>query len=575
MTARKSVQHKVMRVQSITLALVLGACSFARADEPPLAGWSIEPSGGATISAIADLPHAVRVAFPSPNVGGMLQSPGISIRARQAFVLVFDCRSDQPRSITAGIRQPGPAGKSLGLAQRLNLTSKWTTYRLNFQANADDPDARIVFDFGADGRAAELKQISLLSEGRDILRVGSPAPEASSVSNAGANNKAKPAPPMPTAAQADQEPARPAVPVEGTPPTTPSPAPTESSRVNPTPAGPTWRLEQHEGAQANAVFPQQSPGLIQVNIQKVSGGPSWHVKLTRDEVPLQAQQPHELTFEARANKPKKISLGVGQAHAPWNNLGVFNELELKEEWQPFKVPFTPNADDANARVFFDLGGDPIGVEIRQIQLKHGMKDLLAGSIPRPAAKPPQQPQPAPPTVTKAAAPPAPKPVPQPSPAPSKGSPEKMAKSAAPPKAPGPNAISLQEGWSMELHQNAVGELDFSSAGPNAMRVLLPQTTPGPAWQVKLKKDGLAVENGKSYVFTFRARAARPSVIKVVLGQSGPPWNNLGLATSIQLKEAWQPYRLEFKANGQDKAARLQFDLGGNVGHVDIADVKME
>ncbi|MFO0945742.1 MAG: carbohydrate binding domain-containing protein [Planctomycetota bacterium] len=597
------MQKSVIKFANLALAILFVVCAQVSGEPTgPLAGWQLEPANVATISAIADLPQAARIAFSSPGTGGMLMSPPVAVRSRQPFVLVFECRSDQPRSITAGIRQAGPGGKSLGLAQRLNLTSKWTTYRLNFQANADEANARVVFDFGSDGRATELKQVSLVSEGQNVLEAGNPSPVPGPAVAAKTETPAAPTNPMP-----DKPPSPNVSPPSPTPvnPPQPQPSPTapptkeNTSKTQPMPSekpapppanppattGPSWNLERHEGAQASIVFPTNSEqGMMQVAIQKATGGPSWHIKLTRDAVKLHANHPYELSLEARSLAPKKIAVGVSQAHAPWNNLGVFNDIELKEEWQTLKIPFTPNIDDNNARVFFDLGSDTTGVEIRQVRLQDGKTNLLAGSIPLPASKPTpaavmEKPAAAPATV--AASKPAKNGAEKPAAGsdtnttPKSATPAKVAKSAVAPKPPSPNAVSLQDGWTLELHKSAVGELDSQAAGVSALRVVLPQATPGPAWQVKLKKDGLAVDNGKNYAITFRARASQPCSAKVVLGQSAPPWNNLGLATTIKLTQNWQPHRLEFKANGQDKSARLQFDLGGNVGHVDIADVKIE
>jgi hypothetical protein len=80
---------------------------------------------------------------------------------------------------------------------------------------------------------------------------------------------------------------------------------------------------------------------------------------------------YTLTFRAQADRPRRISVGVGQAHEPWGNLGLYQGVDLGPEERLYEFGFTAKADDANARVSFVLGGDTAAVQLGEVGLRPG------------------------------------------------------------------------------------------------------------------------------------------------------------------------------------------------------------
>jgi hypothetical protein len=76
------------------------------------------------------------------------------------------------------------------------------------------------------------------------------------------------------------------------------------------------------------------------------------VQLNQPGLKVQAERPYTLTFWAKADKALSLTSQLGQAHAPWKNLGLGAEVKLTAEWQQFRFVVQPNAADDNARVNF-------------------------------------------------------------------------------------------------------------------------------------------------------------------------------------------------------------------------------
>ena len=136
-----------------------------------------------------------------------------------------------------------------------------------------------------------------------------------------------------------------------------------------------WFFEQHEGAVAETTA---KDGVLRVDVRK-AGAQGWQVQGFQSGLPLGAGEPLALTFRARADRKHTITGTAMQAHEPWKSLAS-TEVEVGPEWQTFRVLFTPNADDSNARVgFSNLGAVAGWFEFADISLRPAGLD---GSVPR-------------------------------------------------------------------------------------------------------------------------------------------------------------------------------------------------
>jgi len=95
------------------------------------------------------------------------------------------------------------------------------------------------------------------------------------------------------------------------------------------------------------------------------------------------------------------------------------------------------------------------------------------------------------------------------------------------------------------------------------------------WHLQFKQVPLAVEGGRYYTVTFRARADAPRSIGYALSQEHEPWGTLGLSGQANLTREWQTVRAGFTATKRDDRARLSFSVGGKATAVELADVRLQ
>jgi hypothetical protein len=115
-----------------------------------------------------------------------------------------------------------------------------------------------------------------------------------------------------------------------------------------------WNVEQHQGAVAKAQIEQDVAGqsaALRIQVDK-PGEQAWHVQFVHPGLHVAQGRLHVLTFTARADPPRKITVNLGQAHEPWSMLGFSQTVELTPQWTEHRFTITPDAAAANARICF-------------------------------------------------------------------------------------------------------------------------------------------------------------------------------------------------------------------------------
>jgi hypothetical protein len=130
-----------------------------------------------------------------------------------------------------------------------------------------------------------------------------------------------------------------------------------------------WRLEKQEGNAANLVLPPDNTDMVRIAIKEAKTKTPWHIQLNKDWLSVKSNHRYAILFRARADSPRTMALGFAKAHEPWENLGLHKNIELKPEWQNFNTEFVATADDDNACIHFDVGGNDIPVELSDIILR--------------------------------------------------------------------------------------------------------------------------------------------------------------------------------------------------------------
>lgn len=130
-----------------------------------------------------------------------------------------------------------------------------------------------------------------------------------------------------------------------------------STLTDPTQNTDSWVLEQHNDCKAVAKqMAYNGKRGLGINPSK-SDGTSWHLQLNQRELTLKKGTVYTIEFDAAAPALRSLNVGVGQAHEPWENLGLYQTFTLTPEWKTYRASFTATDDDTNARLNFSFGDD--------------------------------------------------------------------------------------------------------------------------------------------------------------------------------------------------------------------------
>jgi hypothetical protein len=149
--------------------------------------------------------------------------------------------------------------------------------------------------------------------------------------------------------------------------------------------GSPYTIEQHEKAKMTLTrIPSDHIPLARLEISAVDGT-EWHLQFGQAGLKLKKGQFYTLSFRGRTEGPKKISVGVSQAHAPWQNLGITSAVTLYPQETDQYYGFTASADDDNARISFSVGAEKGAIYLGNLGLRTGGQTGLDKLNENPAA----------------------------------------------------------------------------------------------------------------------------------------------------------------------------------------------
>lgn len=150
-----------------------------------------------------------------------------------------------------------------------------------------------------------------------------------------------------------------------------------------------WLLEQTNGTECSK---ESSSDETIFKIKKISAIP-WNIQYYHGGIDIKKNKNYLLKFSAKAEEETKISLTCQQNYSPFDNLGLFETIQLNKEYQEFKIPFTCGEDCVNARISFLIGYADIDITLRNISFEEvdgpeifENKDFSGFSFPRPLYK---------------------------------------------------------------------------------------------------------------------------------------------------------------------------------------------
>lgn len=141
-------------------------------------------------------------------------------------------------------------------------------------------------------------------------------------------------------------------------------------------APPSWAVEQHDSAKMAASIVQDDAPGVQLKVLSTDST-SWHLQYSHGGVSLRKGKFYTLMLSGLgADHPRQISVSVGQAHAPWKNLGLAATCDLTQSGQQFHFGFVADEDDDNARISLIVGQTTGTVSIGGIELREGGREGL-------------------------------------------------------------------------------------------------------------------------------------------------------------------------------------------------------
>ncbi len=129
-----------------------------------------------------------------------------------------------------------------------------------------------------------------------------------------------------------------------------------------------WNIEQHQGA---AVDVSVEKGGVVLRVRK-PGIAGWHVQFNQPNLVIRKGALYTVSFCAAADRERKVSVSLMQAHEPWMELGFGTMLALARDAKTFAFTFVAKADDGNARLNFgDMNQEGAEFRLGQISLRTG------------------------------------------------------------------------------------------------------------------------------------------------------------------------------------------------------------
>lgn len=129
-----------------------------------------------------------------------------------------------------------------------------------------------------------------------------------------------------------------------------------------------WRLGVPEHGIGRLRFLPGEGETMRVDYAATAEFP-WSVQLSKQGFVLEENGRYRLSFRARADRPRPLTVLCLEAQAPFNNLGLYQRMELTEAWHKFRFEFPASAADDNAVVSFNLGDSETPIEIQNVTME--------------------------------------------------------------------------------------------------------------------------------------------------------------------------------------------------------------
>ncbi len=142
-----------------------------------------------------------------------------------------------------------------------------------------------------------------------------------------------------------------------------------------------WRFWANTGAGCQASVSRDATTAVKGSFSAridvtATTGTDWHVDFNQNPHNLVEKAVYDLTFWAKADRLRTLTLGASKNAAPWTNYGLWQQVTLGPTWQPYTVTFEANATVSDARIQFFAGAVTGTVWLDNVQLRLHPPDVL-------------------------------------------------------------------------------------------------------------------------------------------------------------------------------------------------------
>jgi len=145
--------------------------------------------------------------------------------------------------------------------------------------------------------------------------------------------------------------------------------------------GRPWILQTDQVTEATATTTDDGPDgrrKLIVDIRR-AGSESWIPQLLRIGLPIEKGRPYTVSFRARADQDRTISVNCMNSDSPWGRLGLdLSPLKLTDQWQTFRYTFLATGSATNGRITFS-SLKPGRYELADVSFRSGMPSVLEDS----------------------------------------------------------------------------------------------------------------------------------------------------------------------------------------------------
>lgn len=96
-------------------------------------------------------------------------------------------------------------------------------------------------------------------------------------------------------------------------------------------------------------------GAYSARIDITATGLNWHVDFNQRDRPLEKGVAYELSFWAKADTARTISLSSQKGSPDWRSYGLSQKVDVTKEWRQYRVTFEANETVTDSRIQFFLG----------------------------------------------------------------------------------------------------------------------------------------------------------------------------------------------------------------------------